>query len=446
MNPTGVRLDPGVRRPRPELLIGGSPLRVVRLSAAGVRCLDALLAGVPGPGTPALRARLSEARMLLGEPGPGMSQDVTVVLPVRGTAEAVQVVLDGVPSGIPVVVVDDGSPRPLRLEGAEVLRRSTSGGPAAARNAGAALARTSLLAFVDADVRLPEGWIERLSGHFADARVVAVAPRVRSGPAPGLVGVLEQQLSALDMGDAPGEVEQGGRLPYVPSAVLLVRRDAFRRVGGFDERLRVGEDVDLVWRLAREGVVRYDPEVEVEHGARDSLRAALGRRRDYGTSAGPLDRRHPGHVRHLVLSPWSLLPWLAALVHPAATPPTVGFLLARSPGSLPTLPPAVARRLVAEGQLEAAAAIGRFAVRPGLPMTVAAVAVAPRVRRLLPLMVAAYAWSVRRDVATGPVRVGLRLLDDLAYTAGVWQGCASTGRWRPLLPALRGWGPPRAKL
>ena len=34
----------------------------------------------------------------------------------------------------------------------------------------------------------------------------------------------------------------------------------------FDPALRVGEDVDLVWRLVAAGLaVRYDPAVEVEH-------------------------------------------------------------------------------------------------------------------------------------------------------------------------------------
>lgn len=437
MSEARVRLAPGVRRPLPELLLGGSPLRVLRLSPAGVRCLDTLLAGQAAPGTSGLRARLREARMLLVEPGRGCPQDVTVVVPVRGTSAEVQVVLEGMPPGVPVVVVDDGSPLPLRAARVQVLRRPISGGPAAARNAGAAQADTRLLAFVDADVRLPEGWLDRLTGHFADARVVAVAPRVRSGPAPGLAGLLEQQLSALDLGGAAGEVEQGSRLSYVPSTVLLVRREVFEELGGFDERLQVGEDVDLVWRLSRVGVVRYDPEVEVVHGARRSLRASLGRRREYGTSAGPLDLRHPGQVRHLVLSPWTALPWLGAVVHPAAALLPVALLLALGPRSLPALPRRQALQLVAEGQLTAAAAAGRYVVRPGLPMLLMASAATPRVRRLLPFVLSAWAWSVRRDIAGGPRTTALRVLDDLAYTVGVWQGCATARRWRPLVPGLR---------
>ena len=52
------------------------------------------------------------------------------------------------------------------------------------------------------------------------------------------------------------------RVAYVPTAALLVRRAALG--DGFDESLRNGEDVDLVWRLIEAGWrVRYEPAVQV---------------------------------------------------------------------------------------------------------------------------------------------------------------------------------------
>lgn len=439
----GVRLDPGVARPRPDLLVGGAPLRVLRLAAQGVDALDALLAGRAHPGGPALRERLLRSGFLLVQPGPGKAADVTVVVPVRGSSAEVATVLAGVPAGVPVVVVDDGSTTPVQAPGSRLVRHEVSRGPGAARNRGASLATTEIVAFVDADVALPEGWLDRLTGHLAEERVVAVAPRIASGPAHGLAGVLEQGLSALDLGDVPGEVCQGTRLAYVPSTVLLVRRETFLAAGGFDEALHVGEDVDLVWRLLRLGAVRYDPEVVVRHGARSSLRSALQRRRDYGSAAGALDARYPGQVGHLVVSPWSGLPWAAALVHPGLGPVVAAAFVLRGPRALPSVPPDVARRLVAKGQWAALAATGRYAVRPGLPLVLVALG-SRRGRRLVPVLAAAYAVSTGRQVlAAGPrqapARALLRVLDDLAYAAGVWQGCLRTRRIRPLLPRLEPW-------
>lgn len=437
------RLDPGVLRPRHDLLVGGAPLRFLRLSPAGARALDALLAGTPAPGVAALQARLLAAGLLLLPPGPGRAADVTVVVPVLDSTDQVRSVRSGVPAGTRVVLVDDGSPQPLCVPGVEVVRHARTAGPAAARNTGAALVTTPVVAFVDDGITLPPGALERLAGHFVDERVVAVAPRIASDPAPGLAGVLEQQLSSLDLGRVAGEVRPGQRLSYVPSAVLLVRRSAFEQVGGFDESLRVGEDVDLVWRLSRSGVVRYDPDVVVRHAARPTLAAVLRRRADYGSSAAPLDQRHPGRVRHLVLSPWFALPWVAALLHPAAAPVVAGVLVARAPRALPALPPEVARRLVGRGQWEAFTAVGRYSVRPALPATLVAVSLLPRVRRLLPLLGWAYAAAVLPDLRRGPLVGALRLLDDVAYSTGVWRGCVRGRRWRPLVP---GWSAAGARL
>jgi hypothetical protein len=112
---------------------------------------------------------------------------------------------------------------------------------------------------------------------------------------------------------------------YVPSAALIVRRAALG--GGFDEALRYGEDVDLVWRLHDRGWrIRYDPRVIVAHGTPRwrgaALRcgrgaairggaaiaaaldpALLARRYRYGTSAAPLALRHPGRLAPFVLEP-----------------------------------------------------------------------------------------------------------------------------------------------
>jgi GT2 family glycosyltransferase len=83
-------------------------------------------------------------------------------------------------------------------------------------------------------------------------------------------------------------------VPYVPSAALIVRTPV-----RFDEQLRYGEDVDLIWRLKDEGHrVVYDPSVVVLHHERDTLRRTFR----YGTSAAPLAARHPTRLRHVNLT------------------------------------------------------------------------------------------------------------------------------------------------
>lgn len=436
-------LAEGVRRVGDDLLVGADARRVLRLSASGREALDALLAGRPHPRSEALRTLLHEAGMLELTAAAPRCDELTVVVPARARAAEVLVSLAGVPAGLPVVVVDDGGPDPLpsQLPGLRVLRRTASEGPAAARNRGAREVATPLVAFVDTDVELPENALDRLTGHFADPKVVAVAPRVVSRAVKGWTGVLEQQLCALDLGTRSGLVGRSHAVPYVPSTVLLVRRSTFVQVGGFNEALQIGEDVDLVWRLSAHGQVRYDATVVARHGPRRSVLHSLRRRAVYGTSVAPLDARHPGQLRHLQISVWSALPWLIAVVHPAAGVAAAGALVALAPRGMPDLPPPEARRLAARGQWAAFGATGRYALRPAAPLTGAALWLVPRTRRLFLPLAAAYlagSWSRLTAGPRGDVlrRAALCVADDLAYSSGVWVSAVRHRRPGVLLPAL----------
>jgi mycofactocin glycosyltransferase len=302
-----LRLDARVRV-HGRTLVGGEPLRVMRLSPAGVQALAALGREAASPAEERLRRRLVEAGLAHPCPAP-CPADATIVIPVRDRPAELARCLAAV-RGQRVIVVDDGSRVPV--PGA--LRREVPGGPAAARNAALPRVDTDLVAFLDSDCVPPPAWVERLAGHFADPRVGAVAPRVA-----GL----------LDLGGRPAEVGPGRRVAYVPAAALVVRRSA---VAPFDPALRYGEDVDLVWRLVDAGWrVRYDPRVVVRHDDRHRLI----RRFRYGTSAAPLAQRHPTRLAPVVLRPL-----------PTAT---LALLLARRPRAAGALAILQAALLVRRG-------------------------------------------------------------------------------------------------
>jgi GT2 family glycosyltransferase len=73
-------------------------------------------------------------------------------------------------------------------------------------------------------------------------------------------------------------VDQGAqRVDWVAGMFLLLRSEAFRRIGGFDERYFLYyEDVDLCQRLGTViGPVIYEPRAEVIHDARRASRRDL---------------------------------------------------------------------------------------------------------------------------------------------------------------------------
>jgi len=455
----GWRLAPGVVRLRDGRFAGGAPFRVVRLSERGVRELDSVLgtAAVPAAGTSAaaLITRLSGYGLVLAPARtPMATADVTVVIPALSTADAVRQVLDRIPKDVAVVVVDDGSTPALEPElpnrpGLSVVRHDTPRGPAAARNAGVRQAHTRWVVFLDADVLPDPDWIGVLRAHAQDTGVVAVAPRVVSLPKPGGAGLMERWSGALDLGGTPSDVGPGRGVSFVPTAVLMVDREVFDQVGGFAEELHVGEDVDLVWRMGKIGRVRYEPDIICRHRPRPTLAAVVRRRFDYGTSAAALERRHPGTLRHADVSIWSFAPWLlGVVVHPAAGLIAAAGTAAIAPWGMREIPARDAVQLAARGHLLAAAGLGRYLVRPLWPVTLAiAVAVPARRKVLTAVVLIGTADVVRRWVAmdrldpAGLAAAGkvaaASVLDDAAYSLGVWEGCRRERNWKALLPRIR---------
>jgi mycofactocin system glycosyltransferase len=490
----GVEFDPATRQLTDSILFGGAPARAMLLSDAGRGALAELRGGtVSSAASGHLARRLTDAG--LAHPRPPRvraAPDVTVLIPVRDRAALLDRCLQAGGGRYPVIVVDDGSADETAIaavaarHGATVVRRAESGGPGAARNTGLAAIGTELVAFLDSDCVPPAGWIEELAAHLTDPLVGAAAPRiVEPGPAASATGRCSASRygaarSSLDLGPGAARVVPMTRVSYVPTAALLVRRAALEAIspapgipdagaqhgGPFDGGLRYGEDVDLVWRLHDAGWrIRYDPAVQVRHAGPGTWPGLLGRRFRYGTSAGPLARRHPQRLAPLVLQPWPAVA-VAALL--AGRPAVAAIATA---GGYVTLGRTVRRAgLPATGVAAAALTsvrqtwlgTGRYATQfAGPALAVALAAPGGRTRRnrwgrraaaaTLLLAPVLDAWrrasfpsepdpcqpGARPQTRPGPLPFALgHIADDIAYGAGVWTGCAAARTLTPVIPQV----------
>jgi mycofactocin system glycosyltransferase len=432
-----------------DTVVGGSPLRLFRLGAAGSRLADVLESDGSVPaGAESLADRFEAAGVIhpIVEPDPAPAFDrVTVVIPTHGErhVELASMVAELRRQGFDeIVVVDDGTRFSLApIEGALVVRRDAAGGPAAARNTGASTSTRDVLLFLDADVRATPGFFSTLWPHFDDERTAVVAPRVMSSPGPGLVAAYEVDSSPLDLGDEPARVRPNTRVSYVPAAALAVRRSVFDEIGGFDESLRFGEDVDLVWRVAAtERVVRYEPSSIVRHAPRSSVGALARQRFGYGSAAADLEARHPGAVRPLRINRWSAIGWsLVGLGHPFVGLAVGAGSTAALADKMRSAPDrwVVAGRLAGLGNLHAGRLVASAITRTWWPIAVVSSLVSKRARRvLLVSAVVPNLWRwVRRKPEIDPLRyVALRVIDDASYGAGVWNGARRNGRWEAITP------------
>ncbi|WP_249124783.1 mycofactocin biosynthesis glycosyltransferase MftF [Saccharopolyspora erythraea] len=420
------------------MLLGGSPPRLLTLNARAAESVRGWLNDEPVPDDPTagrLARRLLDAGLVHPHPPAGVhsSADVTLVVPVKDNPAGTAQLLDATRDLARRIVVDDGSADPLPRA---TIRHDRPRGAAAARNTGWRLASTELVAFLDSDITPEPGWLEAILPQFGDPQVVAVAPRVRSqrtGWSPA--ERYEADFSRLDMGDGPAPVRPLSRVSYVPTAALVVRRSALADVAGFDEELRFGEDVDLVWRLlASGGTVRYEPTVTVWHTPRRTLRAWLRQRFDYGTSAAPLSHRHFGDLTCALLTRWNTVVWsLVAAGKPLPAVAVAAGDAMRLVRGLDGLPPREALGLVARRQVVVARMVAEAMRRGWWPLAL----LSRNGRRLLSASVALKIWDVtraRRKV--DPAAQLLALADDLAYSAGVWAGCFRHRTLAPLIPRI----------
>jgi len=462
----GLVFDPALRRYRDgTVLAGGRPGRVITLTPDGARSLDALVAGGPADAaTRALAGRLVAAGMAHPRPaavhpaggsvdGSSDGPDVTVVVPAHDRVEALARCLESLGRSVPVVVVDDASVDPgavadlCRRHGARLVRRSVNGGPGAARDSAGETVSTALVAYLDSDCTVPEGWLEGLLGHFADPEVAAVAPRVRPAFPQGqdrrAIHRFTRSHSPLDLGPDEGEVGPDRGVRYVPTAALVIRRSALTEMGGFDPALRVGEDVDLVWRLVEAGRrIRYEPAVTVAHREPERWSDLLARRLRYGTSAAPLAVRHPGSLAPVELRP---RPTLAAVALLAGRPAVAGAVLAtsavplaRTVGTL-GIPSRQAWRWAGAAVGWTVMGLGRATTMLAAPGLVGLAISGGRGRRAalaLVLVPPVVDW-VRLRPDLGLARwVVASVADDVAYGAGVWIGSVRAGTVAALLPSV----------
>ena len=162
-----------------------------------------------------------------------------------------------------IIVVDNGSTDRSRaiVRGfgcyLEVLPDVTV---AALRNRGAFVACGKYLAFVDADVELSANWLGNAITVFQDVSVVAAgcfptAPR----PATWVQATWEIHQCGN------GALTANRPVPWLPSMNLMVRRELFQAIHGFNERLLTAEDVDLCYRLEMYGRIVSVPSMQAVH-------------------------------------------------------------------------------------------------------------------------------------------------------------------------------------
>ncbi len=130
------------------------------------------------------------------------------------------------------------------MNGARVVE---GGLPSAGRNAGAAVARTKLLIFFDADVRFPSStYLEDTLDEMKSRNLDIATCDIKASDG--------QMIDALLYKAYNGYTRLTEKLkPHAPGFCIFIMREIHEKISGFDEEVKLAEDHDYVQRAAHYG-------------------------------------------------------------------------------------------------------------------------------------------------------------------------------------------------
>ncbi len=444
---TRVSLDPGATLLNHRYIMGGSPWRLLKLAGGAASAVENFRDhGVVAAGQSRLARTLINQGFVHPHFPPELSlDDVDIVIPMKDDVTCLQSLLSQL-SGAHVTVVDDASSNPVLIRevsnsyGVQFIQLEKNLGPAGARNVGARATTREFIWFIDMDILIENvaDTARRLLSAFRDPLVSVCAPRVIGSGGKGLRNQFEITYSPLDMGATSSLVVPGARVGYLPSACLMVRRSTFGE--GFDESLRVGEDVDFIWRQSDAGhLVRYDADVVVTHRARTRWGSWWRQRVSYGESSAALAKKHGRRLSPLRADRWTITSWLAFLfgqpllgariIHVAREQ-----LQARLEGNDDDRR-SVASSVVTKGITGAGGPLARSTVRTFGPLLLL-LALHPKLRsKALLVFFTGTLWRFKGS-KLDPRDIPLAIADDAAYSVGVFRGALKHKSIIPLKPDI----------
>ena len=196
-----------------------------------------------------------------------------------------------------VVVVDDGSETPLDAlilhyrDGIHITAaRIANGGPAAARNHGAQIARGRFLAFTDDDCVPSSGWLSALMTVLSSSPEALAGGSIRNALVENPFSVASQLI--LDFIHSYSQ-KHPESLRFFPSDNIALASRLFGELGGFNPQFRTSEDRDLCDRWSDSGRrLVYVPEAIVYHSHNLRFRSFWRQHLGYGRGACRFYRAH----------------------------------------------------------------------------------------------------------------------------------------------------------
>jgi len=197
-----------------------------------------------------------------------MEKLVSLIVPVLNAGRYIEQCLDAIvnldyPKGqLEIIVVDNGSVdstvQLVKKFPVQVLVKENCT-VSALRNFGAKNAKGEILAFVDADCIVPKYWLKEAVELLQQEKVGAAGSWYDLPPNPSFIA----KTWDVHMGNRRGKI---GDIDWLPSGSLVMHRQVFEVINGFNESLITDEDVNICERIRKAGYTVFaHPKLSVIH-------------------------------------------------------------------------------------------------------------------------------------------------------------------------------------
>ncbi|MFA5077415.1 MAG: glycosyltransferase [Candidatus Micrarchaeia archaeon] len=214
---------------------------------------------------------MTESKVLYSNPREGMPR-VSIIMPTLNEEKYLIEALESIKNqgdriSYELIVIDGGSTdRTIGIakKYADLILHEPVKKIGVARNTGAFRARGEYLVCANGDTIYAKGWLKNIIKPFEKRNIVAVTGRILPKD-----GDIVDKVFANSILHPTAYLLSKVKMHYVDSSSMAMRRDIFLKVGGFDSKLKSGEDTELLKRMKKHGKIVY---------AKDSLALVSMRR------------------------------------------------------------------------------------------------------------------------------------------------------------------------
>ncbi|MEA3254479.1 MAG: glycosyltransferase family 2 protein [Candidatus Altiarchaeota archaeon] len=208
---------------------------------------------------------------------------VTTIIPAYNSEDYIEKSIDSVIDQTDeLIIVDDNSTdntigiieKYRNDKKARIVAFSRNMGQGYVRNYGAKIAKTPLILFLDSDQTVEKDWLDKAKKALLDDEKIAAIGGYRKTPKRTFSQKLMNILRIMSFDENP---------EWISEDATLYRKNIFLDVGGFNEKLRVGEAFGLCHKMRERGYLFRKIDISVMHlGEPDNFMALLKRQWKYG--------------------------------------------------------------------------------------------------------------------------------------------------------------------